>query len=311
MLQCYLFGEPRITIDGQPIEPFPTQKTRSLFCYLILYHHRRHSRSVLINTFWPESDEYSARRCLSTTLWRLRRTLREDERDAPALLISGDVIGLNPQYPYWLDVANFEQSCLSLNETPGYALTPVQVELLRGAIALYQGDLMEGTYDDWVLVERERLANLYLQALIKLMDFCRRHNQLAEAIAYGQRILALDPLQESTHRELMRLYCQIGDRATAIRQYELCREWLAGELDIEPMPETRQLYQEIRVSTSTCVAISSNTWPQASPFITDDPVLDQALAYLADSRAQLNQAARQLEHAVEAVEQLLSRKLSP
>ncbi len=307
MLQCYLFGELRILIDGQLIEPFPTQKTQSLFCYLILHRSRRHLRSVLINTFWPDRDEHSARRCLSTTLWRLRRAL-DDKREIPILLINGDVIGLNPQYPCWLDVVAFEQTYLAVSGTPGYALTPAQAESLKAAVALYQGDLLEGIYDDWCLVERERLANLYLQALTRLMGFFRQHNQPAEAITYGQRILTLDPLQEGAHRELMRLYCQIGDRAAAIRQYELCREWLAGELGIEPMPETRQLYQMIRDSAETRAVMPTYPWPQVPSRITDDPEIRQALVHLADSKAALERAARQLERAVDVVEQLLSRR---
>ncbi|MCS7220690.1 MAG: BTAD domain-containing putative transcriptional regulator [Anaerolineae bacterium] len=310
MLECHLFGELRVFLDGQPIEPFPTQKTQSLFCYLILYRHRRHPRSVLINTFWPESDEHSARRCLSTTLWRLRRTLR-DEREVPILLIHGDVIGLNPRYPCWLDVADFEQICQDLNEIPGHALTPTQAESLKGAVALYQGDLMEGTYDDWCLVERERLANLYLQALMRLMSFFREHKQPAEAIAYGQHILTLDPLQESAHRELMRLYCQIGDRAAAIRQYELCREWLAQELGIEPMPETTRLYQEIRANARIYTTRPADAWPQASLHITGNTEIHQALMHLAASKAALERAAHQLQRAIEVVEQLLSQQPLP
>lgn len=309
MLQCYLFGELRVFLDGQPIESFPTQKTQALFCYLILHRHRRHSRSVLINTFWPENDEHSARHCLSTTLWRLRRTLK-DEREVPVLLINGDVIGLNPRYPCWLDVADFEQICQGLNEIPGNALTSAQVESLKGAVALYQGDLMEGTYDDWCLVERERLANLYLQALTRLMSFFREQEQPAEAIAYGQRILTLDPLQEGTHRELMRLYCQIGDRAAAIRQYELCREWLAQELGVEPMPETSRLYQEIRANARAHVTRPADAWSQVPSRTTDNPEIHRALTHLAASKAALERATRQLERAIEAVEQLLSQQSS-
>jgi tetratricopeptide (TPR) repeat protein len=59
------------------------------------------------------------------------------------------------------------------------------------------------------------------------------------------RLLTLDPLQEAVHRTLMRLYAELGRRATALRQYQQCVAVLGRELGIEPEPATKALYQEI------------------------------------------------------------------
>src|SRR5262249_53708862 len=65
------------------------------------------------------------------------------------------------------------------------------------------------------------------------------------AIQTALRLLALDPLQESAHRALMRLYARQGRRASALRQYQVCVGVLQRELGVEPEPQTRQVYRDL------------------------------------------------------------------
>lgn len=310
MLECRLLGEIRFLMDARPLASFPTPKAAYLLCYLLLHRERRHPRARLIDTFWPDRDEHSARRCLSTTLWRLRRTLGDEVNPSPFLAIEGDSIGFHTGCPIWLDVTAFEQAAQETAQIRGQDLSPQQAEMLQAAVALYRGDLMEGAYDDWCLIERERLASLHLQMLSKLMGFCRRHRRFTEATDYGQRILTIDPLHETTHRDMMRLYCEKGDRAAAIRQFERCRALLAQEMGIEPMQETLDLYAEIRAQTEPCVPS-----PAVIALEADAP-LRQALVRLAESQTQVERAAAELARATaelararEAVEQLTSQQL--
>ena len=107
------------------------------------------------------------------------------------------------------------------------------------------GDLLEGFYDDWALRERERLRMLYLDCLGTLL---RRHSEtgaLEPALRCGRQILALDPLREDIHREVIRLHVRNGHRALALQQYESCRAALEEELGVEPMEETRALCAEL------------------------------------------------------------------
>jgi DNA-binding SARP family transcriptional activator len=80
---------------------------------------------------------------------------------------------------------------------------------------------------------------------VRLMDYSRFHARYEQAIAYGERILEIDPLREEIHRELMQIYAQMGQRPKAVQQYETCRARLMTELGIVPMPETRKLHSEI------------------------------------------------------------------
>jgi two-component SAPR family response regulator len=95
-------------------------------------------------------------------------------------------------------------------------------------VALYHGDLLEDWFQDWCLYERERLQNIYLAALDKLMDYCEASRDYDAGLAYGTRILRHDLARERTHRRLMRLYYLAGDRTSALRQYDRCVQILCS-----------------------------------------------------------------------------------
>ncbi len=116
---------------------------------------------------------------------------------------------------------------------------------LREAVALYRGDFLAGFYDDWMVVERERLRELFLAALERLLALCKAGGAYEEALGYAQRLVAEDPLREAGHREVMRLCHLLGRSNKALQQYELCRAVLAEELGAEPTAATTVLYREI------------------------------------------------------------------
>ena len=124
-------------------------------------------------------------------------------------------------------------------------------EALARAVDLYRGDLLEGLafrgalFEDWLMGERERLRELALDALAKLLAHQRVAGSAETALQTALRLVALDPLQEAVHRTLMRLYAQLGRRGAALRQYQLCVGILQRELGVEPEAGTRELYQEI------------------------------------------------------------------
>jgi DNA-binding SARP family transcriptional activator len=119
---------------------------------------------------------------------------------------------------------------------------------LQQAIALYQGELCEGIYADWCLLERERLSRHYLWALGQLMTHHLQAEQYGRAIEIGHTLLSHDPLREEVHRALMLCQQKLGQHNQALQQFQLCSDLLQDELDVIPMPETLALYQQILAS---------------------------------------------------------------
>lgn len=217
-----------------PALTLPTKKAQALLAYLALRPGQAHPRDKLAARLWGDASDAQARDSLRHTLAALRKAL-----PATTLVTEGATVALNPA-AVQVDVATFEQDVGT--GTP---------EALERAVSLYQGDLLEGLavsepgFEEWLLAERERLRELALEALAKLLAHQSKAETTERAIQTAVRLLALDPLQEVVHRALMRLYARQGRRAAALRQYQVCLGILQRELGAEPEPETKQLYQEI------------------------------------------------------------------
>ncbi len=233
--------------EGRTLDTQPIHGVQALFAYLVLHRTRSHAREVLSNLFWGEHTDARARSCLSTALWRLRHVLEPEGVTRGTYLVtkrSGEV-GFNCDSEHWLDVAAFEETLQAAFRIKVEDRRLEDWASIEGALGNYTGDLLEGFYYEWALRERERLRMLYLDSLARLLRHYSESGAIEQALASGWRILELDPLREEIHREVMRLHLRSGHRALALQQYDLCREILARELDIEPMEETQALYLEI------------------------------------------------------------------
>ncbi|MEW5960305.1 MAG: bacterial transcriptional activator domain-containing protein [Chloroflexota bacterium] len=210
--------------------------------------HRRapHTRERLAAVFWAEYPAQIARKYLRQNLWRLRQALESIGTPANDYLGCNDEeIAFTGAGSYWLDIEIFETTLTRYQNIAGEALTTEQAGQLEEAMALYTGDLLEGLYEDWCLLERERLRILYLNGLNKLMTFHAFHRNYERGLAYGERILTFDKVREKVHRQMMQLYWLLGDRAAALAQFRRCVQILQEELVVPPMPETECLYQQM------------------------------------------------------------------
>jgi DNA-binding SARP family transcriptional activator len=244
-LRIRLFGSLDLERDGHPLAAFPSRKSRDLFAYLAVHRQSPHAREQLAGVFWGESAEDRARHALNTTLWRIHRVLGDD-RQGMYLRVSAQHIGFNLAGDVWLDVAEFESRCVLAEHTDSPAQ---QAALLRQAVSFYRADLLMDCYEDWCLIERERLQGLYLRALARLLTYHWEQRDYDQAIECARRILGCDPLREEVHRDLMRLLLESGLPAAALRQYRTCEELLRQELAINPAPETRGLLATILASS--------------------------------------------------------------
>src|SRR5262249_28702776 len=140
---------------------------------------------------------------------------------------------------------------------------------LAEATDLYQGDLLAGLtlreapFEEWLGGERERLRELWVNGLTRLLDHQRQAGQTDGAILNAVKLIAADPLQESVHRTLMQLYMQAGRRGTALRQYQMCVTLLERELRAQPGEATKALYREILQSRSVVAPTPEGSAPAA------------------------------------------------
>src|SRR5262249_29833557 len=254
-LTLTLLGGFRAHLDpGAPLA-FPTRKAQALLCYLAMPLGEAHPRDKLATLLWGSTVETTARTSLRQTLYALRRCLRRAA--GKPLNSDSHVWSLDPAAGP-LDVAEFEKR---VNEGTPAALAE--------AISLYRGDLLDGlavqepSFEDWLLGERERLHEMALGALAKLLAHQRGAGLTEAAIKNALGLITLDWLQEPADRALMQLYVETGRRAAALRQYQICQTTLRREINAEPEKETTALYEEILRGRALSVRVAEAARPSA------------------------------------------------
>lgn len=263
MPRLTLLGGLDITLDGTKLQGFVSRKALALLVYLAVTG-RAHRREALAGMLWGDRPQAHAASDLRVALSNLRRLL-------PGYLQTDrQTVALQPPAPLWVDVLELEQAVSS-------SRGPDDLAGLERALELYRGPFVEGfhlhgapAFDEWVLVEQERLRSMAVQALRRLAQRRAARGEYAAAIAAARRLVALDPWHEEAHRELMGLLALSGQRSAALSQYETCRQLLAKDLGLEPLEETIALYERIRDTPGALSPppLETTAWGPASlPFV--------------------------------------------
>jgi DNA-binding SARP family transcriptional activator len=124
------------------------------------------------------------------------------------------------------------------------------VNELELAASIYQGDfIQDDVCEEWVLPQREKLREVYLEVLESLSRIYSLNGKPKTAIEICSSILEKDDCREKVHRRLMLCYHRVGNRDQALRQFHKCSQILKRELEVKPSSKTIELYKKIRDDT--------------------------------------------------------------
>ncbi|MGH7515194.1 MAG: BTAD domain-containing putative transcriptional regulator [Gemmatimonadales bacterium] len=223
--------------NGREVSAVLRQPKRlALLAYLAVSSPRRfHRRDSLLALFWPELDQEHARAALRRALYFLR-----GELGAEVLAGRGDEELAVPEAELWCDAAALEGALAAGDPA--------------GALALYQGPLLDGLYvagaaaefQDWLDRERLRLAGRAAVAARTLAETAAREGRGSDAVESARRELSLAPDDEAALRRCVTLLERSGDPSAALRAYEDFARRLAHDLELEPSDETRALAESVR-----------------------------------------------------------------
>ena len=242
-LALHLLGPPQLTIDKTSIS-FNRRKSLALMAYLAveLGQHRRESLSSLL---WPDTSQSNAFKNLRQVLWEVQQSLGDGW-----LVAERETICLDDSADVWLDVGEFGSLIIQSESQEDISL---RLPLLADAAGLYRHHFLAGfslkdaqPFNDWAFAESEGLRNKLAGVLRRLSEDHIALGQARQAIPHARRLVSLDPLDESSHRQLMEVYLQAGEHSAALKQYQTCEQILRRELNLDPQPETRELYKKIR-----------------------------------------------------------------
>ena len=195
------------------------------------------SEDLLLEAFWPDTPEPSARRSLKVAASCARAVL--DVPGSPSVIEGVErTLALRLREGDSVDADRFEDAArVALTAEPGERRA-----LLERAAGLWTGDpLPEERYSDWASAWRESLTVGYAEVLAALVDACHADDDHLAATQAARRLVELEPFDEAAHRSLIRAYARSGRRAHALRQFLECRRRLVDELGVEPAAETREL----------------------------------------------------------------------
>jgi predicted ATPase/DNA-binding SARP family transcriptional activator len=191
-------------------------------------------RDTLLGRLWPDSPQDRARHSLNQALYGLRRSLGRD-----TVVSRGDEeVCLEPA-SLWCDVRAFETALLGGRD--------------EEALELHRGELLPGfflpdapDFEGWLEEYRGRVRMAAVSAAWRLSEAAEGHGQTAAAVSWARRAVALSGDEETGARRLLRLLQRSGDRAGAVNTYEALVRRLRADPGVEPSPETRSLFEEIR-----------------------------------------------------------------
>ena len=235
-LTIRLLGVVEIELAGKPVTGLGTRKAEALLVYLVM-HKRPFSRERLADLLWDDRPQQQSLANLRSLLSGMRRKIK------PYLTITRQTVAFNHASDYWLDVVEFEK-------IRGRGLGIGKEERL---IPLYRGDFLEGFhlrecigFEEWVVLERERLQRMAVNALRRLATDGLQNGRYSPALHYTDSLLRLDNLSEQAHRLKMELLARNGRRNAALQEYAACCHLLANEIGVEPAPATQALYQRLK-----------------------------------------------------------------
>lgn len=214
------------------IPRFRSRRTIALLGYLVV-ERRPIARDFLAAMFWPDEVTSKGRANLSRELHNLVQILPdcwELERQA---------VAFTPSAGTFIDIDTLEE--LEAEKRCNEAVDLLGGEFLEGLVLDHNPE-----FENWLLGERERWRGRCECVLRQVIEGYIRRGQYSDALQHAQRLLQLSAWDERAHRQVMRLLAWTGQRGAALRQFEICKQTLREELDIEPAAETIELYQQIQ-----------------------------------------------------------------
>ena len=291
MLEVQLLGGFEVKRDDRPVA-ITSRPAQSLFAYLILTAGTSHRREKLAGLLWPDSTEENARDYLRHGLWKLRKAIegKLSKGDVTSYILADDIsVSFNSEAPYTLDATTIEKIDVERAST----------DELMEALSFYEGELLPGFYDEWVVLEREHLQAVFEKKMECLVYHLQEEARWNEDLDWCERWISFGQKPEAAYRFLMRAHAARGDMSKVAATFERCTKSL-GEFAVEPSEQTQILYENLKsgkekfeketpttpvVKTKKTMPLSSANLPvPLTSFIGREKEIDEVISLLNEKR---------------------------
>ncbi len=223
IIKLKLFGVPKIVVDGTAIE-FPFRKAEAIFYYLAIQ--KRVTRDELVNLFWSELKEETAKKNLRNALYQIKKTLGDDVLYTP----KRSIVEIAENVKIELDVMDL---------------------LDHKRLDVYLGPFLQGysvknaeNFDDWVMNYREFCRERFTELAYDQVDMVSDDN-VSELIHTMQIVIKVDPYDERAYRLIMQAYADTGHTNKAFKIFQSLKTLLNEDLGVEPDVETKRVFERL------------------------------------------------------------------
>ncbi|PJF22603.1 MAG: hypothetical protein CUN56_05135 [Phototrophicales bacterium] len=238
-IEVYGFGRGHAVVNGEEIENWDGALPRNLFFYFI--DNPLVTRDDIFATFWPNLSVKEATNVFHVTKRKISERISAkvgDGENYELTLYSSGFYMPSDKVVRHYDVDDFQDAV----ERATISHDPNERKILyRRAIDLYKAPFLETIDMPWVEARRHHLKQLYAQALTGMARLMQQEGKQEEALGFFIRAVKETPEREDIHREIMRLYAEMGMVEDAKKQYKALEDYLKKALKIKPSQETRDL----------------------------------------------------------------------
>jgi DNA-binding SARP family transcriptional activator len=224
-----LLGAFELCRDGKPVE-LPANVQR-LLAFVGL--NNGVSRALTAGTLWPDVTEDLALGSLRSAIWRLHRVCPRVLQPSRHSLTLAETVSV--------DVSATLADTIYLPDVPDATVIAAATRVAA------LGELLSGWYDDWVLLERERLRQVRLHALEDFAVSLIERGKFGAALNVALAAIKSEPLRESAHRLVIRVHLAEGNPGEAMRQFQAYQSLLADELGLQPSEQILRLIRPLHI----------------------------------------------------------------
>lgn len=232
--EVYALGPGFVVADGNPIDNWEGHLPRLLFFFAL--DRPIVTRSEICHAFWPELEPDQAVNVFHVTKRRLHKAL-----DTDVLVHDDGYYRINPDLGIYYDVMDFVTLLMEGRNNPD---EDARFNAWQRAAEMYRGPFLQGHNDEWIEQRRTNFRAGYLEALTEMAHVWISRERFEQALTLLQRALAEDNTRQNLHRDLMRLYAQLGRRSEAAAHYQKLEDDLKTA-NVLVDPETIAVYREI------------------------------------------------------------------
>jgi len=213
-----------------------SHKVWRILKYLITNRHKMVTIESLIDMLWPEGGPVNPQKSLYTLMSRVRKLFTANGANSQYIIYNNDCYQWNPNAPFTLDVIEFER-VLALADIADSE--EKKILFLRQAIDIYKGDYLTETYEMWVLPMNNYYSRMYISHVTELVNIYTRMGWHDEIILLCNKVISIDPFEESLHERLIFALYVNGDTTGARHHYDRFVTLMTKEFGTPPSDEFR------------------------------------------------------------------------